>query len=240
MGIKFFRDPYINGLTLGTFGGYVAFCITDESSLKVLEYAFQLPDKSTGGFIFHYQTLLSAVVAFIGATFVLLTHRDSIERKADAARSLASLAFSNIAGYARDCYFLIDGQDGADHMPKISSSDIEILSKFNEYGSKNDRERLQSFINQLQIYKVRLEGYLEETHNVMRINRTDSMVYDTIKLYHQAIIFLAYTRDGKAFASFSKEDLCRSAINMTQAIFSNDFDQISREMKRIIDRFYPG
>ncbi len=234
--MKFFREPYINGLALGTVGGYVAFCIADGFSLELLGQAFQIPDKSTGGFVFHYQTLISAFFAFIGATFILLTHRDSIERKADAARSLASLAFSNIARYARDCYILIDRQDGTTEVPLINSGDIEILSKFNEYGTKNDRVRLQEFIGQLQIYSSRLEGYLEETQNVMRINRTDNMVYDTIRLYHQAVTFLAYTRDGEVFTNPSKEDLCRSAISMTQAIYSNDFYHIQEKINKIVDK----
>ena len=138
---------------------------------------------SPNNWLYHYQTLISGILALIagGATvyFIRLQiksakdqHAEIIERQYRSTRANLPLALSELSDYAQECLFVLDaamsGHDEDDDIkveltaPNLPGAAVRSIAELIALATEDDANKLQAVLQFIQIQHSRLQSQVRD------------------------------------------------------------------------------
>jgi len=178
---------------------------------------FVLPN-GAGGWIYEYQTIIAAVVAFFPFWFAVKTYKEETKRKKLVARMTLSHALSKICSYAEACFD--SAYEKKNIVPEKPIDAIDNLKLCIEYGDIEVAERFLALSNFLQIQFSRITSTINS--NYRSINSQIPTLYDALKTHAMALDLFDYARGNNEVKTYREKTGNSIASSLNNVCMKND------------------
>ncbi len=187
---KITSNIYLNGLLLGTIGGYVLFLLMHPKD-----------DQKWIDLVNSWQTLISAILALIAAWWTVKTiekqisdererHNEIRTRKALSMRAQMPDALDQIIDYTRRCFIYLHDQNA--NIPESCPEAIQVFKNSIEFIDSETATSVYEMVSFYQVYNARLNGYNTRERPISE--HTERML-DTFRLSYYALRIFDYARN---------------------------------------------
>jgi hypothetical protein len=187
-------------------------------------------DSDLARFLHDWQTLLTGVLALIGAAWTVMGIRaqihqtqeiakDEREREEFAARAVLSLALSQLINYAQGClHFIKDKQtdtiSGDEDLPTLEEGVVPSLQDCARYTNKDIASKIWTLLSNLQVQQSRFRDLADSrTGRSLSENEVLTNSLDAANLYAKTAELFHYARDEEGMRKLAPDDRLRSALN---------------------------
>lgn len=221
--------PTKQELYCAAFGAVIGFSIGGS-----LGWAFEAQQRAMLGYLSEWQTLISGLLALVGAYLTVRGIRSQINqaydlaeqarlREEQAAKAVMPLALSQLNQYAEDCIRLLDMHlsTSRNHClipndklaPRIPTDGIEALSKCARYADEDAVRKVAGLLGKLQVQHTRLEKIIEMRRGSV-LTELDALpaMTDAADLYAVVNALYAYSRNEEEIRKRSSVEELSSAI----------------------------
>lgn len=187
-----FKDKHERSLLIAISLGFTAVLFIS----FLVSGAFRIP-KGGGGWIYEYQTLISAGIALLTIAFFYYQHRVEVIRKRRYIRAKMHDAISGLCNTTEKIFDYLYNQEAI--IPQFNDEDTAVFKEAIQFVDPKSASAIDQFVSFLQVHNSRLSRY-DHTDRKYYLNRMD----DLIRLNHYVLRMFEYARGTKDFISDHK------------------------------------